>query len=303
MSTIVEKANFKIKVKRGDIFLADLSPVVGSEQGGVRPVIVIQNNIGNRFSPTVIVAAITSLISKAQIPTHVYLEANKFNLPKDSIALLEQIRTIDKMRLVKKLSSVSEHPETMEHITQAYLFSGGIEIGEGHNKNIQKEEDYYIYKMGNFLNVLEDNEYEFKEIKGGNPKSSISSNVGEYATSFLNSRGGRILYGITDNGEVKGFKANTSSIDEIKQSIYSSLRNIEPTLSGDHYQLEFHPVQTTNSHIIEDVYVLEIVVPPSPDKKTVYFNKGKELHIRVDGVKQHLKSTEIVSFIQKRLLE
>lgn len=302
MNSRFNKENFNVQIKRGDIFLADLSPVVGSEQGGTRPVMIIQNNIGNRFSPTVIVAAITSLISKAKLPTHVYLEATKFNLPKNSIALLEQIRTIDKMRLVKKLSSINEYPEIVENITQAYLFAGGVEI-EGNNSKIQKEEDYYIYKIGNFLNILEDNEYEFKEIKGNNPKSSINSNVGEYATSFLNSRGGRILYGIKDNGEVKGFKANNISIDEIKQNIYSALRNIEPTLSADHYQLEFHPVYTTNSKIIEETYVLEVVVPPSPDKKAVYFNKGKELHIRVDGVKQHLKSTEIVSFIQKKLLE
>ena len=86
-------------VKRGDIFYADLSPVVGSEQGGLRPVLVVQNDIGNKFSPTVIIAAITSQISKAKLPTHIELDARTFGLKKDSVVLLEQIRTLDKMRL------------------------------------------------------------------------------------------------------------------------------------------------------------------------------------------------------------
>ena len=86
-------------IKRGDIFYADLRPVVGSEQGGVRPVLIIQNDIGNRHSPTVICAAITSKMNKAKLPTHVEIEAAKYDIIKDSVILLEQLRTIDKRRL------------------------------------------------------------------------------------------------------------------------------------------------------------------------------------------------------------
>ncbi len=86
-------------VKRGDIFYADLSPVVGSEQGGVRPVLIVQNDTGNRHSPTVIAAAITSQTGKARLPTHIELSANTYGLPKESVVLLEQIRTLDKRRL------------------------------------------------------------------------------------------------------------------------------------------------------------------------------------------------------------
>ena len=86
-------------IKRGDIFYADLRPVVGSEQGGIRPVLIIQNDVGNRHSPTVICAAITSKMNKAKLPTHVELEAGRFQLVKDSVILLEQLRTIDKKRL------------------------------------------------------------------------------------------------------------------------------------------------------------------------------------------------------------
>jgi len=86
-------------IKRGDIFYADLRPVVGSEQGGVRPVLIIQNDIGNRHSPTVICAAITSKMNKAKLPTHVEIDAGKYDMIKDSVILLEQLRTIDKKRL------------------------------------------------------------------------------------------------------------------------------------------------------------------------------------------------------------
>ena len=89
----------KVQIKRGDIFYADLSPVVGSEQGGIRPVLIIQNDVGNRHSPTVICAAITSKMNKAKLPTHVEIDATKYQLVKNSVVLLEQIRTIDKQRL------------------------------------------------------------------------------------------------------------------------------------------------------------------------------------------------------------
>ena len=95
-------------IKRGDIFYADLRPVVGSEQGGVRPVLIIQNDVGNRHSPTVICAAITSKMNKAKLPTHIALDAGKYHLMKDSVILLEQIRTIDKSRLKEKVCHLDD---------------------------------------------------------------------------------------------------------------------------------------------------------------------------------------------------
>jgi len=89
----------RVQIKRGDIFYADLSPVIGSEQGGIRPVLVIQNDVGNRHSPTVICAAITSKMNKAKLPTHIEIDAAKYHLVKNSVVLLEQVRTIDKQRL------------------------------------------------------------------------------------------------------------------------------------------------------------------------------------------------------------
>lgn len=111
-------------VKRGDVYFADLSPVVGSEQGGVRPVLIIQNDIGNRFSPTVIVAAITAQIQKAKLPTHVEINAKTHGFDRDSVILLEQIRTIDKQRLTDKITHLDE--ETMRKVNDALQVSVGL---------------------------------------------------------------------------------------------------------------------------------------------------------------------------------
>lgn len=111
-------------IYRGEIYYADLSPVVGSEQGGVRPVLVLQNDVGNKYSPTVIVAAITSKLSKAKLPTHIELDKDKYNLPKDSVVLLEQLRTLDKQRLKEKVSELDE--KMMQRVEVATMISLGI---------------------------------------------------------------------------------------------------------------------------------------------------------------------------------
>lgn len=111
-------------VKRGDIFYADLSPVVGSEQGGVRPVLVVQNDIGNKFSPTIIISAITSQINKAKLPTHIEITADEYGLAKDSVILLEQIRTIDKRRLKERIGRLDE--ELMQKVDDALTVSFGL---------------------------------------------------------------------------------------------------------------------------------------------------------------------------------
>ncbi|MBM6616044.1 type II toxin-antitoxin system PemK/MazF family toxin [Desemzia sp. RIT804] len=111
-------------VKRGDIYYADLSPVVGSEQGGMRPVLVVQNNVGNHYSPTVIVAAITAKIQKGKMPTHVEISAEKHGIERDSVVLLEQIRTIDKQRLREKVTHLDY--ATMKKINEAIEVSLGL---------------------------------------------------------------------------------------------------------------------------------------------------------------------------------
>ncbi len=110
-------------IKRGDIYYADLSPVVGSEQGGLRPVLIVQNDVGNKFSPTVIAAAITSQTNKAKLPTHIQLD-KKCGLARESIILLEQMRTLDKTRLKEKMGHISE--QTMDEVNKAITVSLGL---------------------------------------------------------------------------------------------------------------------------------------------------------------------------------
>ena len=111
-------------IKRGDIYYADLSPVIGSEQGGLRPVLIIQNDVGNKYSPTVIAAAITSQINKTKLPTHIELYAENFGLAKNSVILLEQIRTIDKRRLKEKMGHLDE--KLMSKVNDAISVSFGL---------------------------------------------------------------------------------------------------------------------------------------------------------------------------------
>lgn len=119
----MERSNFP--VKRGEIYYADLSPVVGSEQGGMRPVLIVQNDIGNRYSPTVIAAAITSQQNKAKLPTHIEIEARTYGLSKNSVVLLEQVRTLDKKRLRERMGCLDDI--LMQRVDDAIAVSFGLQ--------------------------------------------------------------------------------------------------------------------------------------------------------------------------------
>ena len=114
-----------VSIKRGDIYYADLSPVIGSEQGGLRPVLIVQNDVGNRYSPTVIAAAITSKVGKTKLPTHIDIHADRVGLSRDSVVLLEQIRTIDKRRLREHMGHVDDR--LMNQIDTAIAVSFGLQ--------------------------------------------------------------------------------------------------------------------------------------------------------------------------------
>ena len=128
-SIFIWRVNRMSTVRRGDIYFADLSPVVGSEQGGMRPVLIVQNDTGNKHSPTVIAAAITSQTNKAKLPTHIELSGRSVGLTKDSVVLLEQIRTIDKRRLREHMGHVDE--SMMNQVDNAIAVSFGLPQGLG----------------------------------------------------------------------------------------------------------------------------------------------------------------------------
>lgn len=120
-------------IRRGDIYYADLSPVIGSEQGGIRPVLIVQNDVGNKYSPTVIAAAITSKLNKSRLPTHIEVDAREYGLAKDSIILLEQIRTLDKQRLKERMGHLSDNK--MTDVNRALFVSFGLEEDVGAEEN------------------------------------------------------------------------------------------------------------------------------------------------------------------------
>lgn len=119
------RVNIMSLIRRGDIFYADLSPVIGSEQGGIRPILIVQNDVGNKYSPTVIAAAITSQLNKSRLPTHIEVDATDYGLAKDSVILLEQIRTLDKRRLKEKMGHLDN--AAMYKVNQALSVSFGLQ--------------------------------------------------------------------------------------------------------------------------------------------------------------------------------
>ncbi len=125
-----------MNIKRGDVYYADLSPVIGSEQGGLRPVLIVQNDVGNKYSPTVIAAAITSKMTKAKLPTHIDVTADSVGLAKDSVILLEQIRTIDKARLKEKMGHLDDN--TMLNVNNAITVSFGLGIASPTIDNVHQ---------------------------------------------------------------------------------------------------------------------------------------------------------------------
>lgn len=290
-------------VKRGDVFYADMNPVIGSEQGGIRPVLIIQNDIGNKYSPTVIVAPITNQINKAKLPTHVEIsKGEKIGLNNSSVILLEQVRTLDKRRLKDKLAHLSV--EIMQKVNKAWIISCSPEsylIKDSMNENFV--ENYYRYKLDQVIKFIkEDAEHEFKEIKGSNAVRAIKSNVGEYITSFLNSNGGTIYYGISDDKRVKGINLNYNEKDEIKRGVFDAVGAITPNISPDNINLDFRDVYNIKSEKLHNVYVLEVQINPPIDKKEVYVYKD-EIHLRVNGVKKKLQGYEIVDYIRRKTLK
>ena len=175
-------------VKRGDIFYADLSPVIGSEQGGIRPVIIIQNDIGNKYSPTVIVSAITSQINKAKLPTHVEISSVEYGLNRDSVVLLEQIRTLDKKRLKEKIGHIMT-PVDCGHFGIDLIIPG---INKAHGIqllmerwNIADEDVMAFGDSGNDQEMLEQATYSFAM---ANAKESVKA-ISKYTISSNNDGG------------------------------------------------------------------------------------------------------------------
>lgn len=287
-------------VKQGEVYFADLSPVVGSEQGGLRPVLVVSNNIMNKFSPFVIVVAITSQINEPKLPTHVVLDQNKHSLSRTTIILLEQVRTIDKERLRDKITMLDT--ETMSKVAEAWSFNTFMD-DKGFEKlsTLQRP----IFVKGSLFNEEEDYEYEFKEIRENDiARDIIKDKIIEYTVAFLNDDGGRVLFGISDDLVIKGMLLTKAEKDDIRQLVNNKISDsVHPSVSPNAYAIEFHQVYDGGRDLIPNIYIIEVLIRSAIDSTVVYFDNKDKIWSKVNGGKRPLKGSAIQDFILRKSLK
>lgn len=300
-------------IKRGDIFLVDVSvgtgmkPLLLEQTSDVRPVVVIQNDIANKYARTVIVAVITTAISEPKLPSHVKLYGEQ-GILENAVILLENIRTIDRLRLVKKIAVLDS--ETLAKVNDAFLFSGGLNDSLTRHEETDEEREvknYYRFIKGKVIrDTFEDYVHEFKAPNDPTkPRNIIKNEVGEYIVGYLNGEGGRVFFGVKDNRIVEGIQLFSHEQDDIRCLLNNKIRGIKPTISPDHIKVEFHPVYDEESdEKIPNWYVLEVMVNRRYDEAAIYLEDGKRLHIKGNGVNNSYKEIlEMFSFVKKRAFE
>jgi mRNA interferase MazF len=288
-----------MEIHQGDIFTL--------EGDIARTILVISNDIMNQKSPTIIVLAITSIISEAKLPSHVALKAEDYNLKEDSIVLGEQVRTINKDLLKEKLSRLDE--KMFKRVEEAFAFNTFVDAAFFEKVNISRID----FVKGKHVPFKEDYDNEFKEITADKDyeaiKDQIKKTVVPYACAFLNNGGGRLLFGIKDDGEICGFTLPEEKKDELIRAINNSLHDsIFPKLNTLNFRLELHEVLTPSEEagyydVLEDECVLEILVYPPLDSSTVYYEGSYKIWTKLNAQKgQALKNTEITDFIVRKAL-
>jgi mRNA-degrading endonuclease toxin of MazEF toxin-antitoxin module len=303
-----------MRVFRGDVYLVNLSPNELMKSESIRPCLIVQNDIANRFAPTVIVAALTNQINEPKLPTHVKIDRSKYGLESDYILLMEQIRTINKSRLLEKLFTLDDHD--MEQVDVAWCLSGGVnpveDIKDVEDEQVieKKTEMYYEFYLNEEVVFLsEDYEAEFKAPLDPNNSDEIIKLIEEklikYVVAFLNGNGGSIFFGIDDNRIVKGLILDYKQRDTLLQKINNKLNDrIMPKVSLDYFYMKWHSVNKRGEGKIRDCYVLEITVKKPYDPIAIYFDNGKTLYIKTSsGIQKYDKPYEMVSAITKRIIE
>lgn len=262
----------------------------------------------NKNGRTVIVLYITDVISKAKLPSHVEIKGIDHNLPKDSIIIGEQIRTIDKNRLVEKISRIDD--ETLEKVAEAHSFNTFVDANFFEKVNLSRVD----FVKGERVSIKEDYENEFKEfpmnLEGKKRKEKVKDTTVQYVCAFLNGGGGRLLYGIEDKTSiVKGVTLLPEERDQLSLDLTSALRDrVNPKLTTLNYRLEFHEIYQRNQEsnedkLLENEYVLEILVLPPLDPSTVYYEGSHKIWTKFNAQKgEALKNTEITDFIVRKAL-
>lgn len=279
-----------MEIKRGDIFYANIP----SNNEEIRPYLVIQNDLINFYAPTTIVVPLSSNTHRL-LPIHVLLQSEKTGLPKDSVVLTDKIQTIDKNYLEIKITHLD--PNMMETVSDAINMVLGIGILQNQEEDII---NYYRFELNEKVNIIEDDEYEFKELKGPSIESMLKDTVAENCVAFLNShKVGHLLYGVSNERVVKGVKITIDQFDKIKLAIQDKIISVQPSISPDYIKINYHHVYENNI-IVSDLYVIEILIPITSDTYDTYYANGNEIYLRLDGKKQKLIGTQISSYFRKR---
>lgn len=267
-----------------------------------RPVLVISNDIMNKFSPTVIVVGIISRIEKVQLPSHVHIKGSQHNLPGDSIIICEQVRTVVKDNLVRKLSRIDD--QMLKKVAKAFSINTFVDAKFFEKVNLTRL-DFIKDKP---IPVKEDYDNEFKEVISGTPYKKVKNDIKdvciEYVAAFLNHGGGRLLFGIEDKTSiVKGLYLTPKERDELSQAINNALSDsIHPPISTINYRMEFHNVLLDNGDpehydVLENEYVLEILILPPFDVSNVYYTNKNKVFIRYHEQNRELKFNALTEFI------
>ncbi|PGY11124.1 type II toxin-antitoxin system PemK/MazF family toxin [Bacillus sp. AFS031507] len=293
-------------IYKGEVYLVNLSMNEIMDEKSVRPCVIVQNDVGNRFSPTVIVAALTNRIDSPKLPTHILLDKDKYGLDSNLIILMEQIRTIGKGRLLEKITTLDE--SDLNKLNDAWCVSGGVNIEFTQSEDLTK--DFYEFFLNEKVNALEENlEYEFKTPRDSYNTEEIVNLVKnktmEYVVSFLNGNGGSLFFGIDNSGVVKGLNLTYEERDHLALDINNIINDrVIPKISPAYYTIKWHAVKNKDKSNIDNLHVLEIEIKRPFDPLAIYFENGEILYIKTSTGRQRItKPHQMVSSIMKRIIE
>ncbi|NEZ85928.1 hypothetical protein EXN65_14630 [Clostridium botulinum] len=282
-------------LKKGDIFYTDLDKGIGSEVGRIKQVVVIQDDLANKYLGSIIIAPIIKKRDNRSIknPMHIEVGKDRYSLNCNCIVLLEKMTSIDKKRLTQQTGTLSI--KDMKNVDKGILIAHGL-FRYDYQKKLN---NFYDFKINQLIPYTEGYDIEFKEVRG-DFKKLIKDTILKYCVSFLNTKGGSLYYGITDTRIVKGVKITLDQMDDIKKLINNSLYNITPHISLNYFEVNFISVKNENYSLIKNLYVVQIRVA-KPNDKDIYFANDKDLFIRGNGVTKKLGGVEIVSYIRKKI--
>ncbi|NUU74260.1 hypothetical protein HP552_03100 [Paenibacillus xylanilyticus] len=259
--------------------------------------LVIQNDISNHSSYSITTAPIIyNFPAVFALPTRVLVSVDGYS---GCVVLLDNIQTIHRSQLIQKVGELNlEEIKRVEHATNVAL--GSVEFNYFEEKQL---DDFYKYKLGSELPFGEDHFNEFKEIIGRNPRRSILEKVDEYVAAFLNSAGGRILYGISNDRIVRGVELGYEARDTLVIDINNKISNLNPAIGPEQFDIAFKQVfDELGQEEIKDRYIVEINVPRSPFND-VHFINNTELYVRANASNKKLVGSEIVTHIRKRFCD